>query len=162
MRSFLLPLIALLASGCGTSEVFYVDAAFTAEEATAIEHGAQLWHDADSNISFDLAFGATVSEAGHRRMIIRSTPEFLASRRTAEGDRIEEHSIFGTTRERLFLVPDGLSNEQLATVTAHELGHTLGLQHVPVEQGQAIMNSGSTALAVTAADLAEVARVAGN
>ncbi len=138
--------LLLLLPSCLTSEVIYVDKAFSADEVVAIQRGAQMWHDADTNISFDLAFGATVTVGDHRRQIVRVP---AGSRGAADAS---------SDGETILLVA-GTVGAELSAATAHELGHVLGLSHVPSEQGAAIMNAVRTAQAITPADLAEVRRV---
>jgi len=58
-------------------------------------------------------------------------------------------------------ISDALSDDQRAIVIAHELGHAVGLLHVPPSERVWVMNAGNLAIVPTAADRLAVAALWG-
>lgn len=59
--------------------------------------------------------------------------------------------------DTIFVSDDLASDAERDVVIAHELGHALGLAHVPATERGSVMNPGNLALAPTAADAAAIA-----
>lgn len=153
-------LLPLLSTAC-FGELYYVDSRFTPEEAEQIRVGAELW--APTGLHRDLVFGLQFSDvANDRNMIIRSN-----SRGAANIDEyFKEHTTCAAARlhspiepTRIIILMDKLNQDPLRVVAAHELGHSMGLDHV--SDMRAIMapkGSEESLNCLTGADVAEACR----
>lgn len=152
-------IIALVCQGCYSEGAYYVDARFNAEERAAIQQAADTW-----TTPVDLVFGADVNafEAGSRRIIVKVNAQIMEiADPGASGRRVPGYTD-GIRYNHILLNPDNVGVAPLWYVAAHEMGHSMGLDHVA--DHSALMyetNTDETRWCLTQADADEFARVNG-
>lgn len=145
-----------LICGCSSGPAWHVDARFSATERAAIQQAADTW-----TTPVDLVFGARVTAFDtDRRVIVRVDRTTLEVASPSTRDLPKVHAV--TQDElRILLEPDTMLSP-LWYITAHEIGHGMGLKHV--EDPAALMYYTSTEESrgcVTETDAGEYYRVNG-
>jgi hypothetical protein len=164
MKSLLCKLLAVLSiSGC-YGNTWVADERFTVEERAQVEQGADLWREIGQSI--DIVYGQVSGNELSGRHIIRATGQSAADISAV----FEKPSVAGNYlnygfKELIVLVPERAYPHKVSPLyvsTAHELGHSLGMEHV--SDPRALMfYKGSTEMmgCLTKADVLELCNTAG-
>jgi len=70
------------------------------------------------------------------------------------------HGLYDDRKVQIFINQDLVNHPQVVTI-AHEVGHALGLVHVPTSERASLMNSGNLKVDPTAGDVAALAALWG-
>lgn len=149
-----------LLQGC-MGKAYYVDEGFSTREQQLIRDAASMWEQSTAgSVHFDFVFDQRVDLSESDRNVIVKTsaraafdrfPEMASAKRAA---LFHEGSAFQSSI--MVIIAERLEEEMLRTAIAHEMGHSLGLEHVPEVQALMYENlNEDPAKCVTEADLRE-------
>ncbi len=156
MRALVCAVAVVAASACGQSAGDYTiktvfdpcepvvlapEAATTDAERQGVVDGASMWNAlAGARYVVD-GVDADVADAPH--IPVHFDPA---------GSNF--HGFYDDSRGEIFVNDSLVNRDRLAITMAHEIGHTLGLVHVPVDARASLMNPGNLTVRPTAQDRA--------
>lgn len=125
-------------TGCGISEVVYVDARFTPDEQVDIQAASDEWERA-TGVGIDMVFNVDVSDSSGRRVMIRATSidqlkpyaqksftQFPGRSGQTEVHRDKYVGMkFGVTWEEIIILVPRIKREDFRALVTHEFGHHL-------------------------------------
>ena len=162
-KVLLFTIFALLQS-CMRSNAYYVDEKFSTQEQELIQGAAAMWEESTGgSVHFDLVFGQRVDIWESDRNVIVKTSAQAAFNRFPEMASDKRAALFheGSTFQSsiMVIIAERVEEDMLRTAIAHEMGHSLGLRHVPEVQALMYANlNGDPAKCVTEIDLREARR----
>lgn len=164
MRSLVIIGLLPLLAGCQASGPWYVDSRFTAAEQAEIQQAANMWEGVGQEVN--LVFGVYVNgQEDHGRHIVRENTrggQMLFRDLTDTESGHYSHPNMWT--QRIIIVPQQInqSTAPMYMVLAHELGHSLGLEHLSDTTALMYRTSSPDAKwCITKADVAEMCRTVG-
>ncbi len=139
-------LAALFLTACANTPDYdvYVSPDFTAVQAQGVQDGMRLWETAASEVH--------MHEKGN--LVVRVYPQASCPYVLDSG-----HLGFTFQQHVICLNTARIDDTWIARVTAHELGHVMGLGHVA--EGSIMTTGGGTTPAPTPEDVANMRRVHG-
>ena len=151
-----------LVTGC-SGEVWRADERFTAEERGDIDRAAEAWGAVGQPILVAHGHRITGQEGAGRwihRMGLHAAVTFYDGFRKPKTVAVHSSPTLGV--ERIIIVPERVDYTPLWQVVAHEMGHSLGMEHV-ADPGALMYAKGSTESlgCITKADIEEMCRTAG-
>ncbi|MFL5307177.1 MAG: matrixin family metalloprotease [Polyangia bacterium] len=78
-----------------------------------------------------------------------------------QGAAAPDHGLYDAQSAQIFL-NDDLTGPSLAVVTAHEIGHAMGLVHIDPARRVSVMNPGNLSTTPTSADAAQLTALWGS
>ena len=162
MNKLLCWALLALVSGC-TGEVWRADSRFTTEERAAIDQAAEAWEAVGHPILVAHGHHVTGLEST-RRYIVKTTRRAVGGiHQPLQDSGAAGKHVVEPGREMILLVMDQMKGgTPLWQIIAHEMGHSLDMNHVDDER--AIMyHSGSrnSLRCITSVDIQEMCRAQG-
>jgi len=127
----------------------YIEKAFTQSEHDAIHralagwnyvlNGYQVYSVASDDFDYDLDVIEQISNTDQGLVFVRASIAMADSLDLSDGILVEKENngvlawVPGLGEQVVFIVTDRIGTRDLTAITEHEIGHTLGIPHLPIK-----------------------------